>query len=185
MVPQGVHGIMCVALRCCDGLDRRVPHRLDVSVRWVVLGLGARFPGVENLMPDKTVADLMHKGIIACRPETAMSEVVRIISEADVHAVVVMDYDEQAVGVISHTDIIRLYGQDLSQHAAREVMSKPPVTIRSDAPARAAADLMLQRGVHRLLVIETEDDAPKPVGIVSTTDLVRDMRGSRWTWYMG
>jgi len=136
-------------------------------------------------MPDKTVADLMHKGIIACRPETAVSEVVRIISDADVHAVVVMDHNNQAVGIISHTDIIRLYGEDLSQHAAQEVMSRPPLAIDSDAPARAAADLMLQRGVHRLLVIEKQDDVRKPVGIVSTTDLVRDMRGSRWTWYMG
>ena len=136
-------------------------------------------------MPDKTVADLMHKGIIACRPETAISEVVRIIGDAGVHAIVVMDQDNRPLGIISHTDIIRLYGEDLSQHAAQEVMSGPPLAIRSDAPARAAADLMVERRVHRLLVIEGEGDVSRPVGILSTTDLVRDMRGSRWTWYIG
>jgi CBS domain-containing protein len=140
---------------------------------------------MEIPMPDKTIADVMHKGIIACGPETTMTEVVRIISDADVHAVVVTDQDSQPLGIISHTDIIRLYGEDLSQHLAQEVMSTPPLTIRSDAPPRAAADLMLQRGVHRLLVIETEDNMQRPVGIVSATDLVRDMRGSRRTWYVG
>jgi CBS domain-containing protein len=140
---------------------------------------------MEIPMSDKTVADLMHKGIIACRLETPMNEVVRIISDADVHAIVVMDQDNQAVGVISHTDIIRLYGEDLSQHVAQDVMTGPPLAIGSDAPARAAADLMLERGVRRLLVTETEEGMRRLVGIVSTTDLVRDMRGSRWTWYMG
>ena len=136
-------------------------------------------------MSDKTVADLMHKGIIACRPETSMNEVVRIVSDTDVHAIVVMDQDNQALGIISHTDIIRLYGEDLSQHVAQEVMSSQAVAIESDKPARDAADLMLQRGVHRLLVIEIEEGRRRPVGIISTTDLVKDMRGSRWIWYMG
>lgn len=136
-------------------------------------------------MSDKTVADLMHKGIIACRPETSMNEVVRIVSDTDVHAIVVMDQDNQALGIISHTDIIRLYGEDLSQHIAQEVMSSQAVAIESDKPARDAADLMLQRGVHRLLVIEIEEGRRRPVGIISTTDLVKDMRGSRWIWYMG
>ena len=136
-------------------------------------------------MPDKTVGDLMHKGIIACRPETPMNEVVRIISDTDVHAIVVMDQDNQALGIISHTDIIRLYGEDLSEHVAQEVMSREVIAIESDKPARAAADLMLQRAVHRLLVVEIEDGRRRPVGIVSTTDLVKDMRGSRWIWYMG
>ena len=45
-------------------------------------------------MPDKTVGDLMHKGIIACRPDTPMTEVVRIVLDTDVHAIVVMD-DQQ------------------------------------------------------------------------------------------
>ncbi len=136
-------------------------------------------------MSDKTVADLMHKGIIACMPETPMNEVVRMVSDADVHAIVVMDQDNQALGIISHTDIIRLYGEDLSQHIAQAVMSSQAVAIESDKPARDAADLMLQRGVHRLLVIEIEEGRRRPVGIISTTDLVKDMRGSRWTWYMG
>jgi len=136
-------------------------------------------------MSDKTVADLMHKGIIACRPETSMNEVVRIVGDTDVHAIVVMDQNNQALGTISHTDIIRLYGEDLSQHVAQEVMSSQAVSIESDKPARDAADLMLQHGVHRLLVIETQEGRRRPVGIISTTDLVKDMRGSRWIWYMG
>ena len=142
-------------------------------------------PYQEDAVSDKTVADLMHKGIIACKPDTPMTEVVRIVSDTDVHAIVVMDEEEHAIGMISHTDIIRLYGTDLSQHQAREVMSSTVYDIESDQPARLAADRMLEYGIHRLLVIEVEGTDRVPVGIISTTDLVKEMRGSRWIWYMG
>ena len=49
-------------------------------------------------MSDKSVSDLMHKGVIACRPETPMTEVVRIVSDTDVHAIVVMDEYDRAHG---------------------------------------------------------------------------------------
>lgn len=136
-------------------------------------------------MSEKTVSDLMHKGVIACKPETPMNEVVRIVSDTDVHAIVVMGDENLPVGIISHTDIIRLYGEELSQHKAQEVMSKTIYDIEADAVAKQAADKMLASGVHRLLVVEGEGASKIPVGIISTTDLVKEMRGSRWIWYAG
>ena len=136
-------------------------------------------------MSGKTVGDLMHRGIIACKPETPMDEVVRIVTEKDVHAIIVMDDINQALGIISHSDIIRLYGEDLSQRTAQEVMSRPVLDIEIDRPAELAAQKMLDKAVHHLLVIEIERDERKPIGIVSTTDLVKSMRGSRWIWHIG
>jgi predicted transcriptional regulator len=136
-------------------------------------------------MPDKTVGDLMHKGIIACRPDTPMTEVVRIVLDTDVHAIVVVDDDSQALGLISDLDIVRLYGTDLSRHTAREVMSDGVHEIEPDQPARLAAARMLEKGVQRLLVYERIDGQARPVGIISATDLVKGMRGARWTWHIG
>ena len=136
-------------------------------------------------MSDKTVGELMHRGIIACKPETPMDEVVRIIIEKDVHAIVVMDDETRALGIISHTDIIRFFGEDLSQRTAREVMSRPVPDIEVDRPAELAAQQMLDNAGHHLLVVEIEKEERKPVGIISTTDLIKGMRGSRWTWHMG
>jgi CBS domain-containing protein len=114
-----------------------------------------------------------------------MDEVVRIVIEKGVHALVVMDDETQALGIISHTDIIRLYGEDLSQRTAREVMSRPAPDIEIDRPAKQAAQQMLDNAGHHLLVIEIEKGERKPVGVISTTDLVKGMRGSRWIWHIG
>jgi len=136
-------------------------------------------------MSQKTVSDLMHKGVIACSLETTMDEVVRIVSDTSVHAIVVMDDDKHPVGMVSHVDIIRFFGEDLPQHVAREAMSNSVITIESHQPAKAGADLMLEKGVDRLLVIEVDGDRRIPVGILSTTDLIKEMRGIRWIWHMG
>jgi CBS domain-containing protein len=136
-------------------------------------------------MSDKLVGDIMHKGVIACRPETPMTEVVRIVSDTDVHAIVVMDERARALGVVSHTDIIRLFGQDLTMYTAEDVMSRTVFDIELTEPAERAAKKMLENGVHRLLVVEVEQEERHPIGIISTTDLVKEMRGSRWVWYMG
>ena len=69
-------------------------------------------------MPEQVVGDLMHKGIIACRPDTPMTEVVRIVLDTDVHAIVVMDGQNQAQGILSDLDVIRLVEcQHLTHHS--------------------------------------------------------------------
>jgi crotonyl-CoA carboxylase/reductase len=139
----------------------------------------------EEQMSQKTVSDLMHKGVIACSPETTMDEIVRIISDTSVHAIVVMDDSRNAVGMVSHIDIIRLFGEDLPQHTANDVMSDTVIAIESHRPAKEGADLMLNKGVDHLLVIEVDKGNRIPVGVLSTTDLIKEMRGIRWIWHMG
>jgi CBS domain-containing protein len=135
-------------------------------------------------MPQRTVGDLMHKGVIACGPDTLMSEVVRIVNDTSVHAIIVMDDHGSPIGMVSHMDIIRLYGEDLSEHRAKDAMSGPVITIESGEPASRGVGLMVSHGVERLLVVETETGQHTPVGMLSTTDLVKDMRGARWIWHV-
>lgn len=136
-------------------------------------------------MPVKTVGDLMHKGIIACGSSTPMDEVVRIVSDTSVHAIVVMDEGDQVLGIITHMEIIRLFGEDLAHYRARDVSSDAVFVVEADRPAKEAADLMLEQRVDRLLVVEVENGRRIPVGMLSTTDLVKEMRGVRWIWHMG
>jgi CBS domain-containing protein len=136
-------------------------------------------------MSAKTVSDLMHKGVIACSPETPLSQVVRIINDMSVHAIVVMDSNNQPLGIITHMDIIRYYDADQNQLYASEIMTERVFGIESDQTAHQAAQLMLQENVEHLLVVEKQDNTRQPVGVISTTDLIKEMRGSRWIWHIG
>lgn len=134
-------------------------------------------------MANRYVKDIYHKGVIFCKPNTPLQEVVRVMADTDIHAIIVAEGEgNQPMGVVSHTDAIARYGEDLMQIDASEVMTPNVVTVSENATVSEAAKWMLQSHIHRLLVI---DDDNTPLGILSTTDIIRDMRGSKWVWYMG
>jgi CBS domain-containing protein len=128
------------------------------------------------------VRDIYHKGVILCKPDTPLQEVVRVMADTEVHAVMVAEREgEPPVGVVSHTDAIAHYGENLTTIQARDVMTASVVSISEAATVEEAAKKLLESNIHRLLVVG-EDNAP--LGILSTTDIVREMRGTRWVWYL-
>ena len=136
-------------------------------------------------MSAKKIKDIMHKGVITCAPDVPVQEVVRVVADTDVHAIIVVHPPESVVaGIISHTDLLRLYGKDLLEYKASDIMTTDVIDIGAERPVAEAAALMLEKGIHRLLITEDTSAGKKPIGVVSTTDIIRDMRGTRWSWYM-
>jgi CBS domain-containing protein len=67
----------------------------------------------------------------------------------------------------------------LEEHDVSEVMTRPPLaSLAPEARAELAADLMKQRGIHRVLVVT--DDA-RLVGIVSAMDIAKAAADHRFT----
>ncbi|OTA40555.1 MAG: CBS domain-containing protein, partial [Symbiobacterium thermophilum] len=88
--------------------------------------------------------DLMTTDVRTCAPDTPVSEVARIMEEADCGFVPVVDGGRVA-GVITDRDIVLravARGRDIRTTTARECMTSPAVTVGPDTDAHAAADLM-------------------------------------------
>ena len=131
---------------------------------------------------ERRVRDIYHKGVILCKPDSPIQEVVRVMADTEVHAVMVTEHEGEApVGVVSHIDVIAQYGKNLSTIQARDVMTSNVINISENATVEEAARELLESKIHRLLVV-SEDG--KPLGILSTTDIIREMRGTRWVWYL-
>ncbi|MBC7260990.1 MAG: CBS domain-containing protein [Chloroflexi bacterium] len=131
---------------------------------------------------EKQVEDIMHYGVITCRTHTLLKEVVRIITDTDVHALVVIHDNGNVAGIVSHMDLLRLYGQNLLEYKAEDVMTPNVITISPDATVKEAVDLMLKHNIRRLLVTEKTPEGERPIGVISTTDVIRDMREQPWFW---
>ncbi|NIV35217.1 MAG: CBS domain-containing protein, partial [Anaerolineae bacterium] len=80
-----------------------------------------------------------------------------------------------------HTDAIARYGEDLTAIQACDVMTPGVVSVSEDVLLEEAARKLLESNIHRLLVVGTDG---RPLGILSTTDFIREMRGTRWVWYL-
>ena len=110
-------------------------------------------------MSDKKVKHIMHKGVITCAPDLLIQEVVRVVADTDVYAIVVVSPAGEVQGIISHIDLLRLYGKDLTQHRAADVMTQQVLDVSPEAPVADAVQMLLTKDVHRLLV--TEDTKQK------------------------
>lgn len=127
----------------------------------------------------KMVRELMHPGLITCRAETTLGDVASLLTTHHVHALVVADRDGRPLGIITDFDL--LAAEWLSTDAeslaamrkmtAGELMTSPVATIESSARASEAARRMVDEVIGRLMVVE----GPKPVGVLSVSDLVAHM----------
>jgi len=131
---------------------------------------------------ERRIRDIYHKGVIFCKPDTPLQEVVRVMADTEIHAIMVAEHEgEPPVGVVSHTDAIAHYGEDMTAIQAHEVMTHAVISISEDAAVEEAARKLLESHIHRLLVVSKDGE---PLGILSTTDIIREMRGARWVWYL-
>jgi CBS domain-containing protein len=150
-------------------------------------------------------ADVMTERVLRVRPETSVLDIATTLSERQISALPVVDTDGRLVGIVTEGDLMRRpeigteRRQGLAQTdsllarraraaayvkshgvTAADVMTRDVVTMTQDTPLTAIAELMENRRIRRVPVVEDG----KLVGIVSRLDLVRalpiqDLRGSQ------
>ncbi len=123
-----------------------------------------------------TVGELMTPDPIVIEDDASLDHAVRLLEENEITGLPVVDRDGVLVGVISHTDIVRARAVAHLWHRwpglrVRHLMHAPALTADRAMSLEEAAQIMERSHVHRLVVVG--DDQLTPVGIISTTDLVR------------
>ncbi len=120
------------------------------------------------------VSDVMRSGdaVPHVLPKASFSELMREMSHKGLGASAVVDADGLVLGVFTDGDLRRLIekGQDLRSLQAHEVMHAQPRTIRQDALAVEAAEMM---EAHRITSILVVDAVGRLRGALNTNDLMR------------
>jgi len=132
---------------------------------------------------ERLVGTIMHKGVLGCKPNTPLEQVVRIMSDTNLRVIVVSGPDEEALGIISHLEIIPHFGRELRGLKARDVMTSTVLAIPPEMPVSEAVKIMVERKITYLVVSERGDVGLRAQGILSSTEVIREMRGSKWMWY--
>lgn len=150
----------------------------------------------------KTVADAMTREPVVVRTETPLNEAIQILAERRISGLPVVDDAGQLVGIISETDLMWretgvtppayimfldsvIYLQNPAKHERElhkalgqtvgEVMSSDPISISPDKPLKEAAQIMHEKEVRRLPVV---DDVGQVIGILTRGDIVQAMAAS-------
>ena len=147
---------------------------------------------------ERRVGDIMTTEIIKVQPDTRVSEIARLMSQYGVSGLPVVDAADRVVGIVTELDMmVRNTHFELPQFififdamipletpghyrerlenvlgaTAREIMSEPAVTIPPDATIEELAELMVDRRMNPIPVVESG----RLVGIVSRSDIIRLM----------
>ena len=117
------------------------------------------------------VRDLVGREPVAVATTATVSEAAKVMSEHRVSSLLVMDA-ERLAGIVTDRDLrtrVLAAGVDPAV-VVTEVMTADPVTGAVDALAFEVLLEMVGRHIHHLPIV---DGAGRPVGVVTTTDLLR------------
>jgi CBS domain-containing protein len=126
-----------------------------------------------------TVGDVMALEPIVIRADAPLTDAVAVLEKHRIHGLPVVDSGGSLLGVLSQTDLLRARSTEFLWAnwpglAVRHLMTSPALTIHRSTPLADAARKMERHHVHRLVVV-ADDDESLPIGVVSTTDLIRAM----------
>lgn len=119
-------------------------------------------------------AILKQKGseVASVPPVATLAEVVRVLAEKRIGAVLVRDAAGQVLGIVSERDIVRAmpaHGANTLEMTAAQIMTQVLHTTTSRATVAEAMEQMTRRRVRHLPVV----DGGRLVGLVSIGDVVK------------
>ena len=120
------------------------------------------------------VSDVMRSGDALPRvaPDAGFSAMMREMSAKGLGATAIVDSSDHVLGIFTDGDLRRLLerGVDLREGQAAQFMHAHPVTIGPDALAVEAAELMEQRRITSVLVVDAQGCL---CGALNSNDLMR------------
>lgn len=123
-----------------------------------------------NLEKSKiAISNFMTLNIKSVQSDTSVKDASKIMYENHVPSLLVEE-DGKIIGIVTYTDIalsLAIYANDPTSQI-RAIMSTPVISVTSDSSILNAVELMLEKKIHKLPVIDDGDVQ----GIISATDLM-------------
>lgn len=116
-------------------------------------------------------SDVMTKDVLTVTETMSLKEVTRLFAEQKITGAPVVDAEDNLLGVISETDIIRKTNSigAWSPSTVGQIMTRPAITVAPDEPIQRVCELMYNRHIHRIVVAEGR----KIAGLVTTMDILK------------
>lgn len=118
------------------------------------------------------VGEIMTEKLESINVLNTAQEAAAKMAEKNVGSLAVLDDSGKALGIVTERDLARrVCATDKTSNSMTvgQMMSSPVITVRSSYSLEEAADVMIEKKVRHLLVV---DENNEPVGIITPTDLV-------------
>jgi CBS-domain-containing membrane protein len=145
--------------------------------------VGDRAAGPSTLIQEffmkqgRTVLESKRFGCHSCSPDTPLVEAVTQMVDHDISCLVVTGHDGYLAGIITRNDVLRGYlaSDEWQRLPVGDYMTREVITVTPEDLLSTVANLLLDHRIHRVVVVRQENGKPKPVAVVSDTDLIYHM----------
>ncbi len=124
-------------------------------------------------MDETYVAEVMTKDVTACSPDTAIKDVINILSRNRRSSLVIIE-DNEPVGIITERDLVAIMEEMLNDVARCYLpivnfMTSPTLTIRSHITLREAVKISINNNIRHLPVV---DEKNKLIGLLTQPNML-------------
>jgi len=121
----------------------------------------------------KRIEQIMNPDAVITPPSLTARQALQIMAEKSISCLVVGEED-RPVGILTERDIVRLLARDAELDALKlaDIMSAPVYTLREDEAAFKAANLMREKKLRRIVVVDAHG---RVRGLVTQSDIVRGL----------
>jgi CBS domain-containing protein len=130
-------------------------------------------------MREKRVRDLMARGVITVRYNETLPKIAGIMAEENISCIVIVDQNDETAGIMSSLDIMKAFGEKTAEEiagtTAEDIMTPLVYTVSPEMTLKEVSNIMILKNIHRVVVLSAEGRR-KPVGLLSATDIVNEMR---------
>lgn len=119
------------------------------------------------------ILDFKGNDVVTVTRDTSVAQAAQLLGERRIGALVVLDDAASICGICSERDIVAGLGTDrgdLLDWPVERIMKAPAITVSPEASVESALELMTDRRIRHLPVMESG----RLAGIVSIGDLVKD-----------
>jgi len=129
-----------------------------------------------TLSPRKLVRDLMTVGVPTCPPETPITDVARYLLDKSAEAMVVLNDEGHAIGVVGYDELIAVYGrEDAGELVADDVMRDDVPQLPPDIPLATAAQMMRDMKTRVVFLMHHAGGVIYPAAMLAYTHLLRHL----------
>ncbi len=129
----------------------------------------------------KLVRDLMHIGVPTCRADTPLVKAVHRLLREKLEALIVLDDNGHAVGMLAQSEIVAVYGQlgtniqEYETLTVADVMRPDIPKIPPDIPATAAVQIMLDQNLREIYLMHHDGGIGWPAAVLRFEDVLRHL----------
>ena len=115
------------------------------------------------------VGDVARKDVVTISPDRSIKEAASYMYSNDIGSVVVVSPEGVVIGIFTERDLSRVVSQGVPYDTpVGNVMTRSPVTIKASEPLSKAIELMNEKNIRHLPVV---DESGRVVGIITTRDV--------------